>query len=51
MDVRAIGMDQTLGCEACQILWWAFGLDHQALFWGVGVGCLDDLAWPRVGSR
>ena len=33
MDVRAIGMDQALGGKACQILWWASGFDHKALFW------------------
>ena len=33
MDVRAVCMDQALGGKACQILWWAFGLDHKALFW------------------
>ena len=32
VDVWAIGMNQALGCEACQILWLAFGLHHQALF-------------------
>ena len=33
MDVRAVCMDQALGGKACQILWWAFGLDYKALFW------------------
>ena len=33
MDVWAVCMDQALGGEACQVLWWAFGLDQKALFW------------------
>ena len=32
MDVWTVGMDQALGGKACQVLWWAFGFDHQALF-------------------